>query len=114
MKGIATLLLFYFSFLAAQPPVPLVQKHFSKEDKCTMSCCQKHKKANNKTPVNNCCRDLCNPFGQYSCCIGFVVEQETGSPIALEYKNRPIQITTSGIVQGNCSDCWRPPEGIVS
>jgi hypothetical protein len=114
VKTIASILLLYFSFLATQPLLPLVQKQFATKEKCEMPCCQKHKPANHKAPVNNCCRDLCNPFGQYSCCTGFVVEKETTSPFIREHKNALVIPTVFNISQRNCSDCWRPPEGIVS
>jgi len=115
MKILATILLFYFSSLIAQPMVTLVHNGFAKEKEvCTMSCCkhckQPEKKQTKKSPFGCCNNDMSNPFAQCCCCIGFIpVQQNTRLGIL---PNENIQVFTQFrvLIHNYCSDCWHPPE----
>jgi len=110
MKLMASILLFYFSFLAVQPVLPLIKQAAAKEDKCTMSCCHKEKKKSNK-PVGNCCnKDMCNPFAQYSCCLGFLIEGKHASPVTTATENTSLVLNENLLIPNFCADCWHPPE----
>jgi len=115
MKISATILLFYFSSLIAQPMVTLVHNGLTKEKQvCTMACCQKHKqtekKQAQKLPFGCCNNDMSNPFAQCCCCIGFIPEQQN-TTIKIFYGENTLLFADGGVLLPNyCSDCWRPPE----
>jgi hypothetical protein len=116
MKLMASILLFYFSFLAVQPVLPLIKQTSATEEKCTMSCCHKEKKNSKKqVPAGNCCnRDMCNPFAQYSCCLGFLIEDKHTAPAITASKNSEIVSLSNILIPNFCADCWHPPEFSLS
>jgi hypothetical protein len=116
MKLTASILLFYFSFLALQPVLPLIKQASAQDEQCTMYCCHKEKKNSKKQiPAGNCCnKDMCNPFAQYSCCIGFVTEGKHNSPLTAATENINRVINDNLLIPDFCADCWHPPEYSLS
>ncbi len=110
VKIIASILLFYFSFLAMQPVLPLIKQSSAKEEQCTMSCCHKEKKNTKKQmPSGNCCnKDMCNPFAQYSCCLGFIIEGNHASPVSAATENEGRVLNDNLLIPNFCADCWHP------
>jgi hypothetical protein len=99
-----------------QPVLPLIKQASPKDEQCTMTCCHKEKKNSKKQlPAGNCCnKDMCNPFAQYSCCLGFVIEGKHGAPVATASKNADIVSLQNILIPNFCADCWHPPENTLS
>jgi hypothetical protein len=116
MKLMASVLLFYFSFLSVQPVLALMKPASSQAEQCTMSCCHKEKKSSKKQlPAGNCCnKDMCNPFAQYSCCLGFLIEDKHYAPVVTASTNSEIVSANNILIPNFCADCWHPPENSLS
>ncbi|HTA26685.1 MAG TPA: hypothetical protein VK809_02775 [Bacteroidia bacterium] len=117
MKFLATILLFYFSSLIAQPVVTLVHNTLSKEKEvCIMQCCQKHqtqKKQAQKLPFGCCANDMSNPFAQCCCCTGFIPEKQNCYLVIVTNSTIQVETYTGVLIPNYSSDCWRPPEMAV-
>jgi hypothetical protein len=131
MKILATILMFYFSSLIAQPMATLVHNGLTREkpacstdrEVCTMNTCCKHCKLPEKKqtreagsgqaqklPFGCCANDMSNPFAQCCCCTGFIPEKQNTKLIL--FPNSTVQVFTgTGVLVHNySSDCWHPPE----
>jgi len=113
MKILSAIVLFYFSLLLVQPMVTLIHNGLTKEKEvCTMSCCQHHKtekKETKKSPFG-CCNDTSNPLIQFSCCVGFIAEQQNTWSVGIPHENKMVFTNTGILIPNYSSDCWRPPK----
>lgn|SRR6185312_3812397 len=115
MRLLATIFLFYFSSLMAQPMVTLIHNGLTGEKQtCAMPCCQKHKQAEKKSsqklPFGCCGNDMSNPFAQCCCCIGFIPQQHFTEIAALSNKTVLVYTNQNALIPNYSSGYWRPPE----
>jgi len=115
MKFLATILLFYFSSLLAQPMVTLIHNGLTTEKQaCIMACCQKYKhtekKQTQKSPFGCCNNNMSNPFAQCCCCIGFIPQQQATAIKIFSGENMLLFKYSGALLLNYYSDCWRPPE----
>jgi hypothetical protein len=117
MKFLATIFLFYFSLLIAQPSITLLHSRGMKENKaCTMTCCQKkqsQKQQAPKSPFGCCNSDMSNPFAQYCCCVGFIPQQQHNSVTLISNETMLVYPDNNALIPSYSSACWRPPEVTV-
>jgi hypothetical protein len=117
MKVTASILLIFFSFLTVEPLVSWA-KPAEKQETCMKSCCSHHankEKKTPKSPMKGMCGEMsCNPFGQYSCCTGFVVSNKTIFSFVPEKLWEKKTLFTQPYTSNFACDCWRPPENTVT
>jgi hypothetical protein len=113
MKLSARILLVFFSLLIVQPLVVWAVPNQTVES-CTMSCCSQHKEKKAPKPLKNMCGEMsCNPFGEYSCCTGFIVSHKTIFAFTPEKLWENKVLLTQSYTSNFACDCWRPPENTV-
>lgn len=114
MKVTAFILLVFFSLLTIEPLLSIAQNHEQKSESCASPCCNHAKeKKPTKTPMKGMCGEMsCNPFGEYSCCTGFIVSNKTLFTFIPEKVWEKKTLFTQTYSSNFVGDCWRPPESV--
>jgi hypothetical protein len=115
MKIVARALLFLFVFLTAQPVLAVVLPAQQQIENCTRPCCMQHEQKKPIKPMKGMCGELmCNPFGQYACCIGFVISNKsTAQQLTKTIETMPATMPASYTYTFS-QICWRPPENTIT
>ncbi|MBS1500991.1 MAG: hypothetical protein JST32_02935 [Bacteroidetes bacterium] len=115
MKVIASILLFYFGALMAQPFANMGMVVKSKPSGCHPGmCCKEKQQHKGEKPAREqssaCNRDFCNPFVPCGTSIVYRIQLHSFASPALEVSKNQKPAMNDHITSDYLSDCWRPPE----
>ncbi|HVW14121.1 MAG TPA: hypothetical protein VHB54_09870 [Mucilaginibacter sp.] len=113
MKVIASILIFYFGALMAQPFANMGIGVKNQPDNCHPGMCCKEKQHKDQPPVKqqstSCNRGLCNPFVPCGISIVYKVQPHSFENLAFEVSKNQKPAMNDHITSDYLSDCWRPP-----
>jgi hypothetical protein len=113
MRIAAFILATYIAFLTPQPMMSPADACSTTKvaKKLAHSCCEKKEsKQSQKQNSKECpCSGVCNPFGQGTCCLGFL------SPLSFQFLNLASakdfnSLTSVNWFSNYLADCFHPPE----